>query len=461
MKQDGHDVIVVGGGFAGICCAAELVLRGAKPLLICESKEVGYLYRSKMIGKNRGMMQMPFRYVGWSDLHPDKVGGWWYHLVRQLNLPIRMHRAYQGLSATVLATGETHHVPICPTPASLTEIIGKIFPVPADALKGMERIWEAAYALPYQDLVKMHRITLAEWLEEQGADEFVSSLMMRLAAAGCETTAEIAEQYMSVFGFLALVRGLVCGEADAWAVYPDAREGLCVPMAREVEHRGGTVWRGRKVSQLLVEGGQAGSVVMEDGTEVSAPKVAIACGNGRIPGLLNPLPPEVAEVLAYESQLDGFEEYGVWAILDRPMGNEPKSWNMVVDNDGNNVLYSWSPGMVAPWLTEPGKHLAVSEVSVSKSEADALGGPEGVFAHVRKLTDQIHPGYEDSLVDYVTDRHLTWVGPQLAGPKLPRKSPTIENLWYVNECSYPFAAWCMEGSASTGILGARAMLSLV
>ena len=53
MGDNSFDVIVVGAGMAGVACAGELTLRGARPLLVCETAEVGHNFRSVTVDGNR------------------------------------------------------------------------------------------------------------------------------------------------------------------------------------------------------------------------------------------------------------------------------------------------------------------------------------------------------------------------------------------------------------------------
>src|SRR5262245_52117337 len=83
---------------AGLCCAGELVLQGARPLLISETKEVGAALRAHMVEGNRGTIQAPTWQVGWG-------GGWWPNLVRRLNIPLRAPKGFGSLEYTPVIEG--------------------------------------------------------------------------------------------------------------------------------------------------------------------------------------------------------------------------------------------------------------------------------------------------------------------------------------------------------------------
>lgn len=453
MTDDTYDAIVVGAGLAGLSCAGELVLRGARPLLICETDEVGYLYRSDWVGNNRCLMQFGTRHVAWAR------GGWWFNLVRDLNLPIKLYPSFNGFQVTLRGSGEMHHLSMCVSPANLTDLIMTVMPIPDEKLRDeLERVVAAALAIPHETLLSMHRVTMAEWLEDQKADDIVKMIMTVLTAAILEFPLPLA-QHVSIPGMLGILRTYVCGEGDSVVIYPDAREGLCIPIAKAIEQRGGTVWRGRRVAKVVTESGCAGRVVMEDGSEVRAPMVALAYSNGRVASLLDARLPEVDAALAFEAQLDGLQAFETFALLDRPVDKNPLSQQFLIDGDGSGKLVSWSVQEVAPWTVEPGKYLLVSECFLTKEQVQEAGGPEGVYIAQADLTEELHPGYKDAVLDKIRATHPSWALHCTAGPKLPRKSPSIDGLWFVGDGSEPVNGLAMEMAASAGVLGARSMLS--
>lgn len=50
------DVIVVGAGVAGLCCAGELVLSGSKTLMISETREVGFASKPHVVDGNTAVI---------------------------------------------------------------------------------------------------------------------------------------------------------------------------------------------------------------------------------------------------------------------------------------------------------------------------------------------------------------------------------------------------------------------
>ena len=454
MGANDFDVIVVGAGMAGLCCAGELVTQGLRPLLVCESAEVGALYEPAWIGKNRGIMHQPTRQASWG-------GGWWYDLVRRLNVNVRMYSSYREWRVMIKGTGVENDIPNVCSAAGLAESVLRLAPMPLDELRPeMERVFGAALAIPYQELVQMQHVSMGEWLEDQRADALVTMMLLTLGGSLVELDAEMAKTNLSVFGCIGMLRTYMCGEGEPWAIFPDVREGLCIPLAQAIEARGGEVWRGRKVAKVVTDGGRVGAVVLADGTEVSAPIVALASGNPRIGKLLDPLPPEVQTTLDAEAALPNFHAFEVLALLDRPIDRDPSKVLCLVNPDGSSAQVTWSLQQVAPWTTEEGKYLMFAEQFLTDKEIADAGGDEAVYGNVVALAEEMNPGYTDAIVETTRMRHPSWMSPFLTTPKLPRTTESVDGLWFVGEGSTPVGGMYMETSASAGILGARGIAAV-
>src|SRR5438067_2355654 len=158
---------------AGLGCAAELVLRGRRPLLICETKEVAQTLHTVWVDGNRGLMHHPAIQSSWG-------GGWWTQLVRALNIPVDSHHYCATLEATIRGSGVISDLPAaCYSASSLVRVFATFSPIPIDDyLEPLEKVLHAALAIPFEELLTMDRVPFAAWLEEQGADELVSFLLL-------------------------------------------------------------------------------------------------------------------------------------------------------------------------------------------------------------------------------------------------------------------------------------------
>jgi hypothetical protein len=389
-------------------------------------------------------------------------GGWWLNLVRALSIDVPIQLWGTGLGVTVRGTDTKIELPVaCPSAASMVSLFTKFSPIPLDAsLEPMEKVLHAALAIPYQELARMDRVPFATWLEQHGADEVVSLLLLTFCGQMSELTLEESREHLSVFGALCPLRGMLCGEMLLAVIAPDAREGLCIPLAREIERRGGEVWRGRRVARVNTDGGRVGSVVLKDGTEISAPAVAIACGNPRIPALFDPLPSEIKAPLAYTVGTDR-REFSLFTVVDKPIvpPDEPPYLGVMNSDMTGFVQWNWFLHKIAPWTTKEGHQFVVAERLLSSTALAEAGGEDAVFDDMMAVNEELYPGLKDAVVGSVRDsHHHTWLSPLHVGPKLPRSIPSVEGLWFVGDGSSPVVGWASEAAASAGILGARAMV---
>jgi phytoene dehydrogenase-like protein len=281
-----------------------------------------------------------------------------------------------------------------------------------------------------------------------------------LALGGCFSYlgSDVVRDQLSAYACLGMIRAYLCGESELWAIEPNARDGLCIPIARAIEQQGGAVWRGRRVTKVITEGRQGGTVILEDGTEVSAPAIAMAGGNHRMGALLDVLPPAVEECLRYEAEespVPQLEEFAIFARLDKPVDVEPRMFSFIVSPDLTSLHATWSTDAVAPWTVDPGTYCLVTETVLTPDQIAQRGGRDAVFAAMPDATEELHPGYKDAVFAEVNTRYPTWQTPFRCGPKMPRTVEDVRGLYFVGEGSAPTCGLYMEGSASAGILGAR------
>lgn len=454
MANDRYDVIVVGAGLAGLACAGELVLQGKRPLLVCETKEVATTIRSTMVAGNRAIPQVPTWNIGWG-------GGWWMPLVKAFKIPLRYHPEPR-LELTVFegnGPGAIHSIPRCPTASGLTETLIELSPWPIDAVKDeFEKVMEAGFAIPYEELWKMERVSLGEWLDGQNVSEMASLLVQVMLAAFTMVDVELLSEKISVFGAFGYLRCYVGGEAVLPVIYPDNREGLAIPLARAIEDRGGHIWRGRRVREVIIEDGVARGVLFEDGSDVTAPVVAMAVGNARLPALFDPLPPELEAPLAASTDMVDFYTY---TSLSQPVASNSPSFLGILDEGGIPIAFTWPMHAVAPWTTQPGQQLVVATAAYSPKILTELGGSEAAYARMNDIHEVYFPGFNDAIIEQTTQSHNhLWYDQLSSGPKVPRTIQSVRNLWFVGEGSTPIRGCGFEAAASAGVLGARGIAAL-
>lgn len=449
MVEEPFDVVVVGAGAAGVCCAGELVVQGLRPLLICETPDVGWALRSVIVDGNRGFVQHPIWQIGWG-------GGWWYTLARQLNAPVQFH-VPPPLQLLMRETGTRHPLYPCASAAAIFSVFAQLAPVPIDPIREeFERVVGEILALPWPQLLELTDTPLATWLAEHGADPVLQMVLSLLFANVTETTPAVALEYLSAFGAFAMLRGLVCGEAPAVSVAPDVREGVLVPLAQAIERRGGQVRRGCRVGQVTVDGDRVTGLALASGEEIRSDVVVLATGTRRVPALLPFLPPEVEAAAAHSASL-GRQDICTYTVLGDAVV-DLEHITMVADADGSNLAYLFPMHAVAPWSTQPGKQMLVAQAFYPRAQFDALGGADGAARHLLDLQDELFPGFAKATdaTASLTHRHY-WLDPLVHGPKLPSTTDAIGGLWFAGDGSTPIGGIGVDGAAGAGVLRARSV----
>ncbi|MGH9034989.1 MAG: FAD-dependent oxidoreductase [Acidimicrobiia bacterium] len=447
MGNASFDIVVVGAGAAGVCCAGELVLQGLRPLLISETPDVGWALRSVIVDGNRGFVQHPIWQIGWG-------GGWWYGLARRLNAPVQLH-VPPPLQLLLRDSGVRQPLYPCASAAAIFDVFARIAPVPIDPVRAeFERVVGEILALEWPELLELTDTPLTSWLEGHGADPILQMVLAVLFANVTETTPAVALEYLSAFGAFAMLRGLVCGEAPAVSVAPDVREGVLVPLVEAIERRGGHIRRAARVRQVTTDGGRVTGLLMEDGEEVRSEVVVLATGTRRVPALLASMPPEVEAAVTHSASL-GRQDICTYTVLGEPVV-DLENITMVADADGSNLAYLFPMHAVAPWSTQPGKQMLVAQAFYPQAQFDAMGGAEGAAKHLLDLQDELFPGFAKATeaTARLTHRHY-WLDPLVHGPKLPSTTDAIRGLWFAGDGSTPVGGIGVDGAAGAGVLRAR------
>lgn len=448
MPKLDADVVVVGAGVAGLCCAAQLVAEGVSATVVCETPEVGWALRSAQLGtSSKGFVQHPI-------FQPGLNGGSWFSAARIVNAPVSFHVS-PPMHILNKATGARAELRAAPSASAILDVLAPLVPFPLDELRAdLERVLNVALRMSWEELAALQRTPLTHWVAEQGGDQTLTMIMCVLAANLTETTPQVAAEHVSVYGMMGMLRGLVSGEAFVTAPSPDPWEGLLVPLGRGLDAAGCPVRRGARVEQLIVEDGRAAGVALRGGDEVRGRAVALAVGNPRIPGLLGPLASEVSAPLDYANELLGHDAC-TYSLLDKPVV-PLQNMTMVADAAGNNLAYLFPMQAIAPDSTEEGRWLLAAQAQFSKEAYAEIGGHDGAVKHLLDLQEDMFPGFHDATVDRteMTHKHH-WLNPLTHGPKLPAQSSDVPGLYFAGDGSTPILGIGVEGAGQAGAIRAR------
>jgi hypothetical protein len=446
------DVVVVGAGVAGVCCAGELVRLGLRPLLICETKEVAYNIRPIWIKGNRAVIQS-------TVICPTMSGGYWLPVAKALKAKLGALTAQGPWGVAVWGDRQIRNpYQWCLSSTSMLEALEAILPTPlGEHRDGVREVLDAMLADPFEDLTKLDGQMWTDWLAAQTTNDFVTQIFHMVAAWVAVVTPDKIP-LLSAYGVVALVRAFLAGDAYIPDAYPDLREGIFVPMARAIEEQGGEVWRGRKVARILTDGGQVSGVRLEDGTEVHCPIVAIATGNSRIPHFFDPLPPEVEKLGSVHGEHSMMGYYNISLLTKEVLPPEFQSFTGVLSFDPAWSQWMWPSHLRAPWGVEPGKQVLVSARYTPKQEVADMGGVDVLYERMREVEEFYFPGCQDAVEERINLEHGgMWYSQVFAEDRLDRRSESVEGLWYVGEGSRPLPSIWTEAAAGAGVLGARSI----
>jgi phytoene dehydrogenase-like protein len=442
MGDDDLDVIVVGGGAAGAVCAASLALRGARTLLVAETDRLGHNFRSVELDGHRAIIQNPSWHFAWG-------GGNWARVVREQNLASRVHLT-PPIWAKVRGGGTRVRLPVMLSAATTCDALFQLLPIPVDdeARAGVERVLHAGYRIPPEELFLMHDVSLGEWLDDVDASDLARLVLEFLAAAIVGLPAEFCRDKLSVFGTFVHIRTYLGGEGIPAIIEPDTQIGFVEPLGERVEALGGRVWRGTHVERVLVEDGRVRGVRMVDGRTAVADQVAMAVGNTRLPALFDALPSELRAPLEKEAAYR-HHQLMVLTLLERPV-LDLRGYLVLQDPATGSNVWGVPLHETAPWNSPDDRQLVLQWWG-GHAESD----PAKVLAYLDEVFEEEFPGWTAAIgTRACIDRRHHWMNPCYTGPKVPRRSPTIDGLWYVGESTEPVAGIALEQATYAGYSGA-------
>jgi phytoene dehydrogenase-like protein len=448
MSSQDYDVVVVGAGMAGLCCASTLLARGLRPVLVCETPEVGWSLRSVSVGASRGFVQHPV----WQ---PGLGGGSWYSAARYLGAPVRFDVS-PPLQIHRMADRSTVTLSVSTSPSALVDVFGMIAPIPMDDHReGLESLLGYIQRMPWSEISQLSEVPLTSWLADQGADPMAGKIICALAAKISEISVETAERICNAYGILTKIRTLLLGEAFCTSPVPDPWEGLVLPLARGLEANGATIMRGARVSDLIVEGGRAVGVALASGDEVRGRAVALAVGTPRVSKIMKELPASVQAAVTHADTVKGFD-CCTYSLLDTDVTRGLSNIAMITDETGVNSGYVFPMHAVSPGSTEPGRYLLAAQSQHMPDEYAAMGGHEGAVKHLLELQERLYPGFEAATVVRETQVHpYGWLNPSTHGPKLPGRCPETPGLYFAGDGSVPTMSFGVEGAGQAGTLRAH------
>jgi hypothetical protein len=141
------DVAVVGGGIAGAVCAATLAQRGARTLLIAETKNLGHNTRSVNVDGHLIQIQPPVWAFAWNG------GGVWARVIREQNLETKIHLPPEA-EIRVRGSSKRTRIPLLLSAKSICDALFSWLGVELDheTRIGVERVMQTGLLIPPAEL---------------------------------------------------------------------------------------------------------------------------------------------------------------------------------------------------------------------------------------------------------------------------------------------------------------------
>lgn len=457
-----YDVIVVGGGIGGVVCAAYTALGGLSTAIFEKADGVGG--RMKLDRTSPGFTG----FEHWVAFGQGWGGGAWYRAAREVDADVRFYEVpepclyYRG-------TGKRFQIaPRCASPSALIQYYESLFPEPLSPAtrKAFSKAFTYAASIPYEELFRdpLAGIPFADFKDQLSDNPQVVAFFASIAANSTMCEADEAMQHLSAGGLLSTFRFWWMSEAHCVAFKPDYVQGLVQPFVDSMNRNGGDLFLGTKVEQVIVENDVARGVVVRtpDGEqrELRAGRVVVNANFTQIPRLFRELPPELkGPIEAYEAV--PFHDFTLYAELDRPITPEPHPVSVVDPRTGSNLLMIWGLSNAFPWNAPEGKQIIFASrvLPLDKEQRDRVR--KSLKAEFDDIIEEVFPGYGAAVVTRnYTSHYPLWHYQHTWYKKIPYRSPSVKNLFFVGDCVEPQWSMTVDAAASTGMFTGKSILRL-
>jgi len=241
-------------------------------------------------------------------------------------------------------------------------------------------------------------------------------------------------------------------------------EGLIKPFVNVMSHHGGEVYTGAEVVEVIVKNDVATGVVVKDERggvkEIIADKVVVNADFTTIPRLFTKLPSEAKGPVDNYNNIP-WHDISFHAGLKRKITDEAHPVSIIDPHTGSNLGMVWALSNAFPWLAPEGKQLIHTARVLPLDKEQAKKVQATLKDDMEDLIEEVFPGFKDAIEmrDYGSSFPL-WHYQQTWYKKIPYRSTSVHNLFFVGDCVDPQVSSCADAAASTGIYCAKAILRL-
>ncbi len=457
-----YDVVIVGAGIGGVICGAYLAAGGLKTAIFEKNDEVGG--RMHLDVNSQG-------YTGWehwTTWGQGWGGGAWYNAARELDADVRILYIPEPC-LYYLGTGRKFDIASKSLSGSaLTSYVESLSPTPlSDATKKeFIRAFNYAASIPYKEMFSdpLANVSFFEWKDKLTKDPMVQAFYGAICANSTMCEADEAMKYISAGGVLSISRFWWMGEAHCVAFRPDLADGLVKPFADVMTHHGGDVFLRTEVEEVIVENDAVKGVAVKDEKgevrDIIADRVVVNADFTAIPRLFKKLPPEVKQTVDSYNKIP-FKDFTLYAGLGRKITDETHPVSVVEPNTGSNRLMIWALSNCFPWLAPEGKQLIFASrvLPLDKDEQKKVNAT--IKEDMEDIVEEVFPGFRGAVETRFYSSHFPlWHYQHTWYKKIPYRSTSIENLFFVGDTVDPQVSMCVDAAASTGVFCAKSILRL-
>jgi phytoene dehydrogenase-like protein len=460
--QSKYDVVIVGAGIGGTICGAYLAAGGLKTALFEKNDYVGGKMHADVNSQG---------YTGWEhwvSWGQGWGGGEWYNAARELDADVRI---YYILEPCLYYLGSGQKFDIAPKSISgsgLTAYVESLSPTPLSQATKREfvRTFNYAASIPYKEMFDgpLANTPFIEWKDKLTKDPQVQAFYAAICANSTMCEADEAMNYVSAGGVLSISRFWWMGEAHCVAFKPDMGEGLVKPFGDVMTRNGGSVFLNTEVLEVIVEDDVARGVVVKDdkgGTrDILADKVIVNAYFHDIPKIFKELPPEVKGPVENYSKIP-FKDFTLYAGLGRKITDEVHPVSVVDPATGSNRLMVWALSNSFPWIAPQGKQFVFASRVLPLDEEEQKKVSATIKEDIEDIVEEVFPGFKDAIETRFYASHFPlWHYQHTWYKKIPCRSDSVRNLFFVGDTVYPQNSMCADAAASTGRYCAKSILRL-
>jgi phytoene dehydrogenase-like protein len=128
---------------------------------------------------------------------------------------------------------------------------------------------------------------------------------------------------------------------------------------------------------------------------------------------------------------------------------------------GGNLLMIWAVSNAFPWNAPEGKQLIFASRVLPLADRAREKMRETIGEEIDDIIEEVFPGYEDAVEKKSYCSHYPlWHYQHTWYKKIPYRSHTLKDLFFVGDCVEPQHSMVTDAAASTGVFCGKAILRL-